>query len=102
MRTAIYCRISRDTAAEALGVNRQESDCRAFCKRNGWTVAEVFVDNDISAYSGRRRPGYEAMLDALKNSEAQALVVWHPDRLHRSPIELERFIDLVEVTRTIV
>ena len=26
------------------------------------------------------------------------LIVWHPDRLHRSPLELEEFITLVENT----
>ncbi len=31
-----------------------------------------------------------------------AIVTWHNDRLHRSPKELESFIDLVERTRVIL
>ncbi len=35
----------------------------------------------------------------MENGQIQAVVAWHPDRLHRSPRELERFIDLAESTR---
>jgi DNA invertase Pin-like site-specific DNA recombinase len=95
---AIYCRISRDTEGAGLGVKRQEDDCRAYCQRRGWGVGEVLTDNDISAYSGKRRPAYERLLEEVKNGTFNAVVVWHPDRLHRSPIELETFITLVETT----
>ena len=95
----IYCRISQDRTGEGLGVARQEQDCRAWAERNGWTVAEVYVDDDISAYSGRHRPEYERMLADFKAGRRDSLIVWHPDRLHRSPTELESFITLVEHAR---
>lgn len=98
MRAAIYCRISKDAAGEALGVGRQERDCREYCERRSWTIVDTYVDNDLSAYSGKRRPAYEAMLAAMADRRLDVIVVWHPDRLHRSPIELERFIVLVETT----
>ncbi|MDF3307868.1 recombinase family protein [Rhodococcus sp. T2V] len=92
----IYCRISRDREGAGLGVDRQLDDCRALADRLGWQIIEVFSDNDISAYSGRNRPGYEAMMNALKSGKAQGLVAWHADRLHRSPVELESFIDVCD------
>ena len=96
-RTAvIYCRISRDKTGEALGVERQEDDCRALAERLGWTVSKVYVDNDISASSGKRRPNYEQMLLDLADGHASAIVAWDPDRLHRRPIELEQFMILCE------
>lgn len=98
LTAAIYVRISRDDGSE-LGVKRQERDCRTFCESRGWDVEEVIKDNDVSAYSRRPRPGYERLLSGIKNGEFDALVIWHPDRLHRSPAELEQFIDLVEATR---
>jgi DNA invertase Pin-like site-specific DNA recombinase len=98
LKAAIYVRISRDDGTE-LGVKRQEQDCRAFCDSRGWDVAEVIKDNDVSAYSRKPRPGYERLMEGIKEGEFDALVVWHPDRLHRSPAELEQFIDLVEATR---
>ena len=96
MRAIIYCRISRDKTGEALGVARQREDCEKLCADRGWTVAEVLVDNDLSAYSGAPRPAYSKLQDAVRAGEVDALVAWHPDRLHRSPRELEDFVDLVE------
>lgn len=97
MRAAIYARISRDDGTErGLGVARQEADCRTLAAERGWEVAQVFTDNDKSAYSGRPRPQYLAMLAAMERGEIGAVVAWHPDRLQRSPRELEDFIDAVE------
>ena len=75
-----------------LGVERQEQDCRELGARLGWTVVEVFADNDLSAYSGKRRPRYRAMLEAMPAGRIGAVLAWHTDRLHRSPIELEEYI----------
>ncbi len=58
---AIYARISRDPSGDMLGVTRQLEDCRAEAERRGWTVAEEYVDDDTSAYSGKTRPAYERL-----------------------------------------
>jgi DNA invertase Pin-like site-specific DNA recombinase len=97
MRLAgVYCRISDDRAGAGLGVARQEEDCRARAEQLGWTVAAVYVDNDLSAYTGAARPGYERMLGELRAGVVNAVVAWHTDRLHRTPRELEEFIDICE------
>lgn len=64
------------------------------------SVGDTFTDNDISAYSGRKRPAYLRLVDAIKAGEVDVVVAWHPDRLHRSVRELEDWIDLQEATRT--
>lgn len=76
-----------------MGVRRQLEDCRAEAERRGWHVAEEYVDDDISAYSGKVRPAYERMLADLAEGRRDAVIVWHLDRLHRRPAELERFVD---------
>jgi site-specific DNA recombinase len=91
-RAAIYCRISNDKTGAGLGVERQEQDCRELAARLGWTVVETFADNDLSAYSGKPRPRYKAMLDGIRAGRVEAVLAWHTDRLHRSPIELETYI----------
>jgi site-specific DNA recombinase len=96
---AIYCRISRDRTGAGLGVERQEQDCRALAERLDLPVEIVLVDNDLSAYSGKKRPDYERLLEGLRAGRYSAVIVWHPDRLHRSPAELERFIDVIEAAR---
>jgi site-specific DNA recombinase len=94
----IYCRISEDAKGTGLGVARQEKDCRELAARIGAEVAGVYIDNDVSAYSGRVRPKYVALLEAIEARTITCLIVWHPDRLHRSPRELEDFVELVERT----
>ncbi|MGP5929107.1 recombinase family protein [Corynebacterium glyciniphilum] len=96
VRTAIYCRISLDKRGEGLGVERQEAECRELAERNGWTVTKVYVDNSVSAMSTAKRPGYAAMLKAIKAEQFDKVVVWDADRLHRRNVELEPYIDVTE------
>lgn len=93
---AIYCRISEDKAGEGLGVQRQEDLGRELAQTKSWPVAEVYVDNDISAYSGKRRPSYESMLADLEAGHRDAVVCVDLDRLTRHPAELESFITLAD------
>lgn len=98
LRAAIYCRISRDRSGEGSNVEIQERRCRDLAERLGYVVAAVYVDNDISAYSGKARPGYRAMLDAVRRGEVSAIVSWHTDRLHRRLTDLEELVTLAEAT----
>ncbi len=75
---------------------RQVEDCRKLASGRGWAVAEEYVDNDVSAYSGKTRPAYRRMLADLAAGERDAVIVYNLDRLHRRPIELEEFAALCE------
>jgi len=59
-------------------------------------VAEVYSDNDLSAYSGKPRPAYKRMLADIASGSIDAVVCWHLDRLHRSPKELEHFFEVCD------
>jgi Resolvase, N terminal domain len=65
-RAAIYARISLDKVGEAAGVGRQIDGCRHLAELEGWSIDEVLVDNDLSAYSGACRPEYERLLDLVR------------------------------------
>ena len=93
---AIYCRISQDRTGAGLGVGRQEEDCRCLAEERGLEVAEVYVDDDLSAYSGKPRPAYLRLLEDLRSGRYGAVIAWHADRLHRSPLELEEWIEVCE------
>src|SRR3712207_4035020 len=95
-RAAVYCRISDDRDGLGLGLERQRRDCRALAGRHGWRLVGTFTDNDVSAYSGKPRPQYAALMEAVRSGEVDVVVAWDPDRLHRSPVELENFITVVE------
>jgi len=58
-RAGLYARISKDREGAGLGVERQRDGCTALAGRLGWDATAVYTDNDISAYSGKRRPGHE-------------------------------------------
>jgi site-specific DNA recombinase len=93
---AIYCRISDDRTGEAAGVARQQQDCRALAQRKGWPVADLYIDNDLSASGRKPRPAYARMLEDIRSGAVDAVIVWHLDRLHRSPKELETFFEVCD------
>jgi site-specific DNA recombinase len=93
-RAVIYRRISSDPTGQQLGIERQELECRQLAEKQGWDIVAVFTDNDTSAYRSKPRAGYLQLLEAFP--QIDIVIAWHPDRLHRSPRELEDFIDHVE------
>lgn len=96
MRVALYARISKDRIGAGIGVDRQERLCRKRAAERDWEIVDVFTDNDLSAYTGKPRPGYIAMLEGLKANRYDAVLCWHTDRLHRSHVELEPYIDICQ------
>jgi site-specific DNA recombinase len=97
---AIYVRLSRsrdqDKATESL--EGQIGPCRDLAIRKGWTVLEPpFVDDDLSAYSGRHRPAFDKLLSAARAGQIQAIIAWDSDRLTRNPdTDNVRIIELAE------
>lgn len=95
MKAAIYLRQSLDRDGQGVAVERQRQDAVALCQERGWEPTE-YVDNSISATSGKPRPAYLRMLEDIEAGRVQAVVVWDLDRLHRQPVELEHFIVLAD------
>ncbi|MDX6284933.1 MAG: site-specific recombinase [Frankiales bacterium] len=93
---AIYARISSDQEGGGLGVARQVEDCQRLAADLGWPVTDTYVDNDISAYSGKARPEYRRMLADITDRAVDAVIVYHVDRLTRRPIELEEFVEALD------
>ena len=117
-RAAIYVRISDDRAGDAAGVGRQEADCRDLAARQGWDVADIYTENDTSAFKRRTvrlpdgstglrvvRPVFRRLLDDLATGAVTALIGYDLDRIARDPRDLEDLIDVVETgkipTRTV-
>jgi DNA invertase Pin-like site-specific DNA recombinase len=102
VKAGLYLRISQDRDGGSLGVHRQELLCRQLAETRQWEVAGIYTDNDASAYRGKRRPAYEALLADLEALRINAVIAWHPDRLYRAPRDLERFVETVEAARAAV
>jgi DNA invertase Pin-like site-specific DNA recombinase len=62
MDAVIYTRVSTDEqAVSGTSLNSQESECRAWCQRNAYTVVKLFTDAGESAKSADR-PQFLAMI----------------------------------------
>jgi len=96
VKAAVYARISSDKTGNEAGVTRQLEDCRNLAVASKWHIVEEYVDNDISASSGKARPRYQAMLAAIEAGEVDAIVTWAPDRLYRKLSDLEPLIVVME------
>lgn len=94
-RAGLYLRISQDKTGLEAGVTRQERDCRELCERLGWVPVDIYRDNDVSAFSGKRRPEYERLKEDLVAGRIDAVVTWHPDRLYRRVADLLQLLELV-------
>jgi DNA invertase Pin-like site-specific DNA recombinase len=98
VKAAVYLRISSDPSGQQLGVTRQREDCQRLCAEKGWEPVE-YTDNDISASGGKTRPAYQNMLADIEAGAVGAVVAWDLDRLHRRPVELEKFMELADAHR---
>lgn len=93
MRAAVYLRISQDRAGTELGVTRQREDCEALVERRGWTLHDVYVDNDVSAKGDKVRPEWERLMADLEAGKIEVVVGWTIDRTLRSGRDRLRMLE---------
>jgi site-specific DNA recombinase len=94
VRAGIYARISSDRESDGLAIGRQLEDCERLAQERGWRIVERYVDQDVSAFKRTVRPSYQRMLSDLRSGTIDGVIVYHLDRLHRQPRELEEFFDV--------
>jgi site-specific DNA recombinase len=99
MTTGVYLRISEDRLGLELGIDRQREDTLGLSTARGCSEPLEFVDNDISATSGKRRPGYEALMDAVDAGEISRVIVWHTSRIWRNRAERADGIERLRAAR---
>ncbi len=99
----VYARISRNPDdGETEKTDRQLLDCLREVDRRGVRLGRVLRDDNKSAWQrSRKRPGWDVLVDRLKNRQAQGVVVWHTDRLLRQPFDLELLIQLADSGLTV-
>jgi site-specific DNA recombinase len=94
------------------GITRQQEDITALAGRLGGTIAELYSENDTSAYKKKRirlpngrsvwrvyRPEFRRMLADYEDGKIDGIIFYDIDRLARQPRDLEDLIDLVEYYR---
>lgn len=76
----IYCRVSKEDGS-GLGLEAQESRCRAWATANGYAVAGVYIDDGLSART-LDRPALKRAISELHSS--RVLVAHKLDRITRT------------------
>lgn len=78
-----YARVSTDNQTENYSIDEQIERLRSYCKAKDWALLKTYVDG---GYSGGNtdRPALQQMLEAIKETSVDAVVVYKLDRLSRS------------------
>ena len=88
-RVALYLRVSTDEQS----LENQRRELRAVAERHDWQIVAVFEDNGISGSTGRdKRPGYDALCQAITRREIDLVACWSVCRLGRSLQHLVTFL----------
>jgi DNA invertase Pin-like site-specific DNA recombinase len=84
-RVAFYIRVSTSEQT----TRNQRRELKAVADRHGWLVAAIYEDAGISGAKGRdKRPGLDAMMQAVARREIDMVAAWSVDRLGRSLTDL--------------
>ena len=66
----LYLRVStEDQAREGFSLPEQEKRLRAMCEYKGYEIYKVYKDAGISAKTGNSRPGFEELLQDIREKE---------------------------------
>ena len=82
-KACVYTRVSTDEQArDGYSIAEQERMSKAAIESKGWVYVGTYSDPGIS---GRKmdRPGLNAMFDAIRSGDVEAVVVYKLDRLSR-------------------
>ncbi len=90
---------------ESLSIEFQQSEAVKYIEARGWVLAGSYSDPDVKGWR-RNRPGFDAMLDALRTGSADVLVLYKLSRFARNLMMQEEVVaeiaeaggDLVSIT----
>lgn len=96
MKTAIYVRVStEEQAKEGYSISGQMKRLKAFCISQEWTVADIYLDEGISA-KNMERPELKRMMSDIKKGKIKCVLVYRLDRLTRSVFDLYKLLEQFE------
>jgi DNA invertase Pin-like site-specific DNA recombinase len=81
-RTAIYARVS--TRERGQDTQNQLHQLRGFAARQGWVVAQEFVDEESGSTDDREQ--FQAMFQAASRRQFDVLLFWSLDRFSREGV----------------
>jgi site-specific DNA recombinase len=105
-RIAIYARLSRDPDGLSANTSIQVAECLEDARRYVQDrvlrarVVVIFEENDVSAsaYSNKKRPDFQRLIELIEQNEIDVIFATEVERLVRQPAEAEQLIDLAGAT----
>lgn len=95
----IYARKSSESEdRQALSLDSQLSVLNEIVKSRGYAIVEVFEESKSAKQPGR--PVFDTMIRRIEKGDANALLVWNPNRLSRNSVDTGRLIYLFD-TKTL-
>ena len=91
-RFCIYVRKSTEEK-QYLSIPSQIQELQEFAKNHGIEILKLFRDEG-SAKKPNNRPGFDAMIKAIKKGEINSILTWKPNRIARNMIEGGLVIEL--------
>lgn len=101
MDAAIYTRLSKNRRGLSKSCQLQKAEALVYAEEKVWSVVFEDSDDDISAskFSNKPRPGYDRLIEAVKQNRVEAIICTEMTRLYRRVEELLPLIKLAEHTR---
>lgn len=97
LKTGIYLRVStEEQAKEGFSINAQKEKLTSYAKVNDWEIVGYYIDDGISAKNLKDRPNINRLIEDVKNSKVNNVLVYKLDRLTRSVKDLINLIELFE------
>ena len=81
-----YCRKSSESEdRQVASIEDQKRELREYAAREGIGMIEIFEESQSAYKIGR--PMFGEMMSRIQRGDAQGILVWHPNRLSRNPVD---------------
>lgn len=101
-KAAIYCRLSQDDGmdGDSSSIQTQKMLIEEYCKKNGFVVVQVYVDDGYSGLNFNR-PGFNALLDDIDAGKINIVITKDLSRLGRDYIMTGYYSDTYFSSKTV-
>lgn len=88
MKVAGYIRVSTGLQVrEGYSLQDQRKEINEFCQYKKFELVKIFEDAGISGKTTEERPGFQSMMDEVKNGEIQGVIFTSLSRMGRNTLE---------------
>jgi len=96
LKVSTYIRVSTGRQArEGDSLEEQENELKKFCEYKNYLIHKMHIERGKSA-KDTNRPEYQKLLEEIKEKKINAVVVKKLDRLSRSLLDFEDFMQIAQ------